>query len=311
MKWLGEPWFAILAIGAGAMVIMFLIVVPDARRVSIKRRRPFGSGKSSLNRASTVATEQIERLFASRVQPLTEKLELAGIKMKASEYMVIIGAAMFVGMALGVIARSFLLVLLLLALPPLIGYLALPIMAARRRSAFANQLDETAQMIAGGLRAGYSFNQAMSTVAKEADQPTAEEFSRVVNELRLGRPFDEAMLVAADRMKNEDFMWIVQAVSINREVGGNLAEVLDDVSKTIRERAELRRQVLTLSAEGRLSAVVLLGLPFGVAIFIGLTNPTYLGVLVSSLMGMMMLGAGAVMMLIGALWLRSIIRIKY
>ena len=313
-QWLGfssRPLIATLIIVVGVLLVVGLFVVPDAKKVSLKRRRPYGSGPTSFNRASAAAAQRVEQLLSKRARPMAEKLELAGLKITPTEYTMFIIAGTIFGIAVAFLAGSLLLGIVLLVAPVVAGAVTVNVLIARRRSAFANQLDETAQMMAGSLRSGYSFNQAMTAVAKEADQPTAEEFARVVNELRLGRPMEEAMAVAASRMKNEDFVWILQAVSINREVGGNLADVLEEVSRTIRERAELRRQVATLSAEGRLSAIVLMGLPFVVGGFVAWSNPTYLKPLFETLLGILMLAVGAVLMVVGALWLRATIRIKY
>lgn len=306
-----RPALAVLVIVLGVLLVVGLFIVPDAKRVSLKRRRPYGSGPTSLNRASVLAAQRVEQLLSKRARPLAEKLELAGLKTTPTEYTMFVIAGTLVGIALGFLAGSLLLGIVLMVAPVVVGLLVVNVLISRRRAAFANQLDETAQMMAGSLRSGYSFNQAMTAVAKEADQPTAEEFARVVNELRLGRPFEEAMAVAASRMKNEDFVWILQAVSINREVGGNLADVLEEVSRTIRERSDLRRQVATLSAEGRLSAIVLMALPFVVGGFVAWSNPTYMMPLFNTAIGLVMVTVGAVLLVVGALWLRATVRIKY
>ncbi|MDO4784749.1 MAG: type II secretion system F family protein [Propionibacteriaceae bacterium] len=313
-QWLSfssRPAVAVGVIVLGVLLVVGLFVVPDAKRVSLKRRRPYGSGPSSFNRASALAAQRVEQILSTRARPLAEKLELAGLKTTPTEYAIFIIAGTLVGIALGFLAGSLLLGIVLMIAPAIVGLVTVNILISRRRAAFANQLDETAQMMAGSLRSGYSFNQAMTAVAKEADQPTAEEFARVVNELRLGRPFEEAMAVAASRMKNEDFVWILQAVSINREVGGNLADVLEEVSRTIRERSDLRRQVATLSAEGRLSAIVLMALPFVVGGFVAWSNPVYLNPLFTTPLGLAMVVVGIVLLIVGALWLRATVRIKY
>ena len=108
--------------------------------------------------------------------------------------------------------------------------------------------------MAGSLRAGHSLLRAVDSVASEADAPTSEEFARIVNETRVGRDLNDALDEVAERMGSDDFTWVAQAIAIHREVGGNLAEVLDAVGHTIRERNAIRRQVKALAAEGKLSA---------------------------------------------------------
>ena len=147
---------------------------------------------------------------------------------------------------------------------------------SRRRAKFADQLDDTLQLIAGGLRAGHGLiRSGRRGRAATPTRPTSEELARVVNETRLGRDLADALAVTAQRMQSDDFEWVAQAIAINRETGGNLAEVLDQVGKTIRERNQIRRQVSALSAEGRLSAIVLVALPIVVFLFLAVIQPTY------------------------------------
>ena len=118
--------------------------------------------------------------------------------------------------------------------------------------------------------------QSLASVARQAEKPTSEEFARVINETRVGRELSDSLDETAARMKSDDFVWVTQAIAINREVGGNLAEVLDGVAHTIRERNQIRGQVQALSAEGKLSAYVLMALPFGIAGFLAFANPEYM-----------------------------------
>jgi tight adherence protein B len=165
--------------------------------------------------------------------------------------------------------------------------------------------------MAGSLRAGHSLLRAVDSVAHEADAPTSEEFSRIVNETRVGRDLNDALDEVAERMGSDDFTWVAQAIAIHREVGGNLAEVLDAVGHTIRERNAIRRQVKALSAEGKLSAIVLMALPFGVTAFISMSNPAYIAKFTQSVTGYAMLAAAVVMLLVGGLWLKSTVKIKF
>jgi tight adherence protein B len=152
---------------------------------------------------------------------------------------------------------------------------------------------------------------ALDAVSQEADSPTAEEFARVVNETRVGRDLTDALDELAARMASDDFSWISQAIAIHREVGGNLAEVLDAVGGTIRERNALRRQVKALAAEGKLSAVVLMCLPFGVGGFLLLVSPGYITRFTTSVLGWSMLVAAGVLLVLGGLWLRKTVRIRF
>ena len=132
---------------------------------------------------------------------------------------------------------------------------------------------------------------------------------RLVAEIRLGRPAEDALEALADRVGSADFRWAVLAVNIQREVGGNLAEILDNVSDTLRERATMRRQIQVLTAEGRLSAWVLAILPFGIGIYMFAVNPDYISLLFTTQIGLFMLGTAAVLMVLGILWMRKIVDI--
>jgi tight adherence protein B len=180
----------------------------------------------------------------------------------------------------------------------------------RRRRAFMDQLPATLQLLAGSLRAGYGLVQAIDTVVKEADDPTSTEFARVLTETRLGMPIDEALEGMAQRLDSDDFHWVVLAIGIQREVGGNLAELLSTVAATMRNRAALRRQIRTLSAEGRISAWVIGIMPFFVALALQIINPGYLNELFVRTVGLIMLAVGALLLVAGAFWLKKIVDIE-
>lgn len=185
-------------------------------------------------------------------------------------------------------------------------------LAARRRCAlFATQLEPTLQMLIGSLRAGYGITQAATTVGDEADEPIAVEFRRALRETQLGKDFAQALRDVAVRMGSDDLTWVADAIEINRAVGGNLVEVLENVADTIKRRSKLARQVKILSAEGRMSGAILLLLPVGVFVWISFSNPTYMSYLTNNTVGLAVLGAGALSMALGALWISRIVRIEY
>jgi tight adherence protein B len=181
---------------------------------------------------------------------------------------------------------------------------------AKRSSAFGDQLSDTLQLLSSSLRAGQGLMQAVDSVAREGEAPASDEFKRIVTETRLGRDLIDSLRAMADRVRSEDFNWVIPAIEINREVGGDLAEVLDTVAATIRDRADIRRQVKTLSAEGRLSAYVLLSLPIGIAMFINMSSPDYLAELWKS-PGYFLAGAAGLMMVIGGVWLFKLCKIEF
>jgi tight adherence protein B len=227
------------------------------------------------------------------------------------DFVLVVGLATVAAGVLGLVLGGVLLALLLAVAAPLGAKLLLRFRAGRRQAAFADQLDDSLQLMAGSLRAGHSLLRAVDSVSREAAEPTSVEFSRIVNETRVGRDLNDALDEVAARMGSDDFVWVAQAIAIHREVGGNLAEVLDAVGHTIRERNAIRRQVKALSAEGKLSAIVLMALPFGVTAFISMTNPAYIARFTESLTGYAMLGAAGLMLLVGGLWLKKTVAIAF
>jgi tight adherence protein B len=190
----------------------------------------------------------------------------------------------------------------------MVARLGLDVLARQRRKKFADQLAETLQILAGTLRAGHGLSQGFDTVAREAEAPTAEEIRRLSIETRLGRDLVDGLKSLADRMESEDFRWVAQAIEIQRDVGGDLAEVLDSVASTIRDRTRIRRQVAALSAEGRMSALVLMILPFALGGVMAVSNPDYVRPLFGSAKGYQLLAIGAALLAAGGLWLRRIVK---
>jgi tight adherence protein B len=242
---------------------------------------------------------------------LASTLQAAGLRLTPPDLVLLTLSGSVVGASLGLLGGSLLLSLVLGGSVPVVARLTLGVLAGRRRAAFADQLDDSLQLMAGSLRAGHSLLRAMDAVAGEAAAPTSEEFARIVNETRVGRDLTDALQELALRMRSDDFTWVTQAIAIHREVGGNLAEVLDRVGQTIRERNAIRRQVKALSAEGKLSAIVLMALPVGVAAFLFATNPDYMSVFTEGLVGYAMLAAAGVLLAVGGLWLRKTVRITF
>jgi tight adherence protein B len=192
-----------------------------------------------------------------------------------------------------------------------IPYVILENRRSKRQNQFLGTLPDTLGLMAGALRAGYGVLQALDTVAKESTGPTSEEFTRVLTEARLGMPVETAMEDMANRIDNDDLRWVVMAINIQREVGGNLAELLDTVAAVLREREMLRRQIKVLSAEGRLSAIVLILLPIFLVTYLILVRPEYVSTLVTSgALGWIMVIGGSVLMLGGVVWIRNLVRIE-
>lgn len=301
------------------LALVFLVVAPPAPRVAAERRRAPGVVHvSTLSRITQRATAAIDSATSQRSRRLfgPEELELAGIKSEPSGFLIMVASAAsvlaLVGVLLGFASGTSLLWGLVFAvLAPVGAKVILANRTARRRARFADQVDDTVQLMAGGLRAGHGLSRTVAAVANDAASPTSEELARVVNETRLGRSLADSMAVTAQRMQSPDFEWVAQAIAINQETGGNLAEVLDQVGKTIRQRNEIRRQVKALSAEGRLSAVVLVTLPIAVFLFLALVQPNYVSVFFTTVFGIVALVVSVILLIIGAIWVSFAVKVKF
>ncbi len=180
----------------------------------------------------------------------------------------------------------------------------------RRRNAFTEQLGDCLNTVANALRAGYSFQQAMDVIAKEMEPPISEEFAQVSREVSMGVLLETSLESMNQRIASSDFDLVVTAVLIQREVGGNLAQILDNISDTINERIRMKREIKTLTAQGRLSAWVLLLLPFAIAGFMYVANPSQIMTLITHPLGRMALGVAFVLEIFGYLVIRRIVNIE-
>jgi tight adherence protein B len=304
----------VVAIAVALMLLALVVLPAGSGRVRLSRLDPsVEPASSALAGAGAAAGAAVQKVLVKqgRLASGAAALERAGMTMSLPDFVLATGLTAVALGAVGFLVGGPLLGLLLLAGTPFGAKLLLRFRAGRRQAAFADQLDDSLQLMASSLRAGHSLLRAVDAVSQEAAAPTSEEFARIVNETRVGRDLNDALDEVAQRMGSDDFTWVAQAIAIHREVGGNLAEVLDTVGHTIRERNGIRRQVKALSAEGKLSALVLMCLPFGVIGFISLTNPGYLAKFTESLLGYGMLAVAALMMSVGALWLNKTVKIRF
>jgi tight adherence protein B len=295
--------------------LVFGVVLKGRAGVPLSRRRPdaVSSSSSSLTRLTNQAVGALNRGLKKRPAGILsrEKLEQAGLNKEPGDYLLLAGAVTLMAAVLGYFLGGLGIGILSLLLAPFLLYVLLNFLVARRRRKFDSQVPDTIQMFSGGLRAGHSLLRAIDAAAQENEAPMAEELSRIVNETRIGRDLGESLEDVANRTASEDFHGIAQAIEIHREVGGDLAEVLDHVGETIRDRNQVKGQVRALSAEGRVSAIVLMALPLLMFLALGLMNPTYILVFTTTVIGFVMVGTAIVMLSIGGFWLSRIIKPKY
>jgi tight adherence protein B len=191
-------------------------------------------------------------------------------------------------------------------LPPLV----LRLQIRRRRQQFADDLPNVLQLVLSSLRSGFTLQQAVEAAVRDDEGPVAEQLSQALSEARISGEFEDALERVGERVGSSEMLWLVMALRLQREVGGSLAEVMQTTADTMRERAYLRRQVRTLSAEGRMSAYVLMALPLMTGVALVIMRPGYVRPLYTEPIGLLMLLVAALLMAVGVIWLRAAVKIE-
>ena len=239
------------------------------------------------------------------------KMQQADWPIFGSEFQVILAVlSATVGVLTLLITWKFSMFVMAVAVTPLIGVAYMKFHISRRQAAFMNQLGDTLIMVSNALRAGFSFLQAMEYISHEMQAPIGVEFQKVVNEMNLGSTLEVALENMNRRVESKDFDLVVTAVLIQRQVGGNLSQVLDSISNTITERIRMRREVMSLTAQGRLSGLIVGLLPFGMVAMLLMISPTYFDPLTESPTGRLLIGAAAFLEFLAAVTIRRIVDIK-
>ncbi len=321
-----DPWSSYVLAGLIFAAIATLVVVaiwpPSRKRERIQQIAHYGPARAVAppKAESTSTTRVVMRSLLAATASLVRsggmeerislRLERAGMKLRSHEWVLVrlvvtvAGAALFFSIA-GVSGAVMGIV---------IGWLVTAIYqqirADRRTNHFSEQLPDALQLVIGSLRSGFSLPQALESLVRESPEPVASEFGRALSEHRLGVDVSDALERVAHRTKSEDLGWAVMAVRIQREVGGNLAEVLQTTVDTMRERGRLRRHVRSLSAEGRLSAWVLIGLPLALGGFMFFFRRSYMTPLFTDPMGLTMVVAGGLLFVVGIFWITRVIRVE-
>jgi len=232
----------------------------------------------------------------------------AGWLLKPSELLSFMGLAALAGAAIGLLLlKQLYLAILLAGLGGAMPWIALKIRQAKRMQALANQLPDAIDMLSSALRSGFSFLRGVQTIAGQMQPPISEEFRRLATEVQMGMATDEALDNLVDRTRCYDLELLVAAVQIQLEMGGNLAEVLDNIAHTIRERIRLQGEINAATAEVRMSAGVLLAMPIGIAIAINFLNPGYIKPLLTTPIGLGMILLAGLLMALGAIVIRKML----
>ena len=280
---------------------------------------PPSSGiRESLNRMFQPAADRMGRGDLKKGKPsIAEQLQRADLKLRTSEYFMIqLGCAAVLGLL--VFFRFHLgagpVTLFFTPIAPIAGYFLpgfyVKYRINQRQKKFNAQLGDTLTLLSNAIKAGYSFAQAIDTVAKNAVPPIGDEFARAVREMNLGGSPDEALQNITKRIASADFDLVATAYSIHRTVGGNLAEILDNIAYTIRERVRIKGEISTLTAQARASGTLITFLPIVLAAFMFFVTPTYFRPMFDNFIGWILIAVGALMIFFGNLIIRRVVAIE-
>ena len=262
----------------------------------------------SLKEALQKGARLIQKVHRS--SSLDLKMLQAGLPILGSEFLIIeLVAAIIAFVFAGLLTMQLPVAILAFLFMPLVGWMLLQMKIRKRRKDFVNQLGDMLSMVASALRAGFSFVQAVEIVSKEMAAPMSVEVSKLIREINVGVPMETALEDINRRVECPEFELITTAVLIQRQVGGNLAQILDNISDTINERIRMKREVLALTAQGRMSAVVLALLPIALAAFLFSVHHDYFDPLLESPMGKVAIGIALLMELLGYLVIKRIVDI--
>ena len=322
-----ETLAAIGAVGLGLTLFLFLVILfgrddEDGGNRFAKRlqaygrkgkpaeeeRKPFLERIPILNRFTQAAEEEVRK--RGLLSGVNAALEQANIPMSPGEAVLAMFGLAAVGGVFFAIFNTPIVGAITFGVLILLCVFLISWAGKRERRRFEKQLPDTLTLLATSLRAGYSLLQAVEAVSSEAPDPTAREFSRAVTESRLGLSVSDSLQGIVERTQSKDFEWAVMAIEIQREVGGNLAEVLQTVADTMLSRNRLKGEVKALTAEGRISAIVLGSLPFALALFLWFSNRDYLQVLIDEPMGRVAIVVGILLMGAGLFWMKKIVDIE-
>jgi tight adherence protein B len=312
--------FLLIGAGAACLVVGMLLRARDRERdLSKILDMPYGErdvpveavteGRNALAEGAVTMAGQLVHRFDSKAS-LAETLERARIPLKPGEYVLVVACGGIVaGALLGIITSQMVLGLFALIGAGAVGAMFPKAKITRRRKAFEAQLPEALSLIASSLSAGHTFLRAIQMMTEEAEPPISEEFARVVHETRLGDPLVDALERMAIRLEVKDLQWVVQAIRIQQTVGGKLGDLLHTLADFIRGREEIRREINVLTAEGRISAWVLGGMPVALLVAIQVINPGYAAPLFRG-WGVFVLGMTACSIAVGVAFILRMVKIE-
>ena len=305
------------------LLLLFLLLEYRSRsRRALARRMRYYAGETDTRekpKESRPLTEQLMDILRSSGKLLSNirnargldfTMQKAGIPLLGTEFLILLGISALLSAAIIFVVTKKLFAAVLVAVVVVVAEWVFVLMKiSRREAAFTNQLGDCLMMVANAMRAGFSFMQAMDLVAKEMEPPISDEFKHVMRDINLGASVERALDDMDQRVGSPDFSLVVTAVLIQQQVGGDLAHILDTISDTIQDRIRMRREIQTLTSQGRISGYILGILPFALGAFISVMNPGYIEPLFTERLGQIAIGIAVVMVIIGFIIIQRIVNI--
>lgn len=310
----------LIASGIGVVIISIFLLLSSSKSVKSRLDTFVGSTTDEDTPRISPTTESVLKVrtsisdFFSSFAPekLRARISYAHWPISAGEYLLIQIVSTALAFVIGwVIPRNIIggigLAMIVVFLPGIFLTRSIDV----RRQKFSNQLLDALILIRGAVQSGYSLLQAMDLVKDEMPSPSAEEYGRVVREVQIGLPLPQALLNLSSRMENDDLYMVVTAIIINSQVGGNLSTMLNAVTNTIRARIFMYSEVRALTSYARYTGYLLTLMPFVAGVAIYILNPSYFAIIPASLVSQIILVVAFIMLIIGNIWIRRIVQIKY
>jgi len=296
-----------VALILGALFIGAKLVLPG-----LKTRGANSHSAQGFSDARTRMVESTSNLIEARSgRSLQDKLEKSGSHLRSGEWVLGVVASTLLLASLGLIRGGVVIIVLMVIFVPIVWWALLNRKINKRQEAFADQLPDFLQNLSSALRSGQSLPQSIASMAPDMASPAGDELRRVVIENRIGRDLILSFKDLANRMDSLDFDWVVRAIEINYRTGGDLSVILRRLDSTIRARNQVAGAVRALTAEGRISGLVLTALPPGLMLAVQFLNPEFLAPMFEQRLGNFLLVLSGVLLLVGSIWLSRMARFKF
>ncbi len=304
------------ALGFGIFTYFFIVsIMKGLKKTEIntnKRLDQLAKEKSLMEEEIEKIRVQKKRFTKVKVsQQFKKYLITSGIKLRPEEFVVAwIAAAFLPGMLMSFLGFHIISVIAIIIVGGIIPPLYVNLKRKKRTNLFSKQLGDALMIISNSLKAGFTFEQSLVNIAKDLPDPISTEFKQVTRELELGSSLDESLTALSKRMQNNDLELLTTTVVIQKQIGGNLADIIETIAETMRDRITIKNTIKTLTAQGRISGIVIALIPVFIILVVTLINPEYMMPLFTTVFGYALLTIAFILELIGYLVIRKIVNIK-